>query len=117
MKCKYFKPEFEHLKCTCKAFYELEGCACGGPLHIILDEPNVEDEHIKYCMEQCIREPSLDISVLGMIICAEFMKLSLRERAVFSCYWNDYSMECRNPKPCDGCELIQDFEGGVYSDQ
>lgn len=114
MTCKYFKPEFKHLKCTCKAFYELEGCACGGPLHILLDESNIEDEHIAYCLDRLAEEEHHDIAWLGSLICAEFLKMPLRERSVFDCYWNEYEMECSNPETCDGCELIQDFGGNVY---
>lgn len=32
-------------------YYQLPGCGAGGPLHIVLDDLNVEDEHIRWCVD------------------------------------------------------------------
>lgn len=32
-------------------YYQLPGCGVGGPLHIVLDDLNVEDEHIQWCVD------------------------------------------------------------------
>lgn len=34
------------------AFYEMTGCGCGGPLHIVLDDTNIGDESINWCLQQ-----------------------------------------------------------------
>lgn len=32
--------------------YSLPGCAAGGPLHIVIDDGNVDDHHLDFCAEQ-----------------------------------------------------------------
>jgi hypothetical protein len=32
------------------SFYEFEGNGCGGSLHIVLDDGNIEDSHVDYCI-------------------------------------------------------------------
>lgn len=34
------------------ALYELDGCSCGGPLHIVTDDGNIEDCHIRWCIDE-----------------------------------------------------------------
>lgn len=43
-------PDLEPLVARITAFYELPGCVCGGPLHIVLDDTNVEDCNIDWCL-------------------------------------------------------------------
>lgn len=38
------------------AYYRFPGCGVGGCLHIVLDDENIEDGHIQYCIE-CARDP------------------------------------------------------------
>lgn len=40
----------------CKKYYSLPGNSVGGSLHIVLDDENIQDEHIEYCIkyaEEC----------------------------------------------------------------
>jgi hypothetical protein len=30
-------------------YYEIPGVGCGGSLHIVLDDDNVEDHHVEFC--------------------------------------------------------------------
>ena len=40
-----------------------------------------------------------DVSTVGLMICNEYAKMSLEERAIFDSYLNDYSLDC-----CGDCE-------------
>lgn len=44
------KPTIEFMKHIIEAFYQLEGNSCGGGLHIVTDDYNVEDHHIEWCI-------------------------------------------------------------------
>ena len=103
--CKYYKPYMDTLKLMCEQFYELEDCGAGGPLHILLDDNNYDIDSIhfciRYCMEQ-IKNPTHfnpHVSTVGLMICNEYAKMSLEERAIFDSYLNDYSLDC-----CGDCE-------------
>jgi len=52
--------------------YSQDGCSCGGPLHIILDDCNIRDSDIEFCRDRIkddeytpIRE--LCVSILDML--------------------------------------------------
>ena len=106
MKCKYYKPYMETLYTLAKHFYDLEDCAAGGPLHVLLDDDNYDSESIRYCLVECLKglkQPdwvptmySKTVYILGAMICNEYAKMSLEERAAFDSYW------CGSPLECDG---------------
>ena len=48
----------------------------GGNLHIFLEDENVHDDHIKFCLERCIERGDL----LGQSICRLSMKMSITQR-------------------------------------
>lgn len=102
--CKYYKPEMDVLREYCNAFYKLPGCGCGGPLHILLDDDNYEDNHIQFCLDECSKYPDAAVAALGVIICREYLKMSLPQRSVFSRYLCGWSVECCST--CDKCELM-----------
>ena len=39
------------------AYYAFPGCGCGGSLHIVLDDENIDDGSIEYCIT-CARDPA-----------------------------------------------------------
>lgn len=65
------------LYCLVDHYYEEMGNSTGGPLHIVLDDYNYEDDSIKHCFQTCqeINDP------FGMAICETLMLLpeDLRE--------------------------------------
>lgn len=133
MKCKYFKPYMKTLKQIVKGYYKMENCCSGGPLHILLDDDNYDMHSIEFCINHCFEilnnecPYKTDYSdaecILGIIICNEYAKMSLEERAIFDAYWCGYSMECdMDGKCCSDCEKrgdLYDFikEKEEYHDQ
>lgn len=108
-KCKYYNPHLDTIKEYVGCLYHLEGCSVGGLLHILLDDDNIEDEHICWCLGECLKHPEREESKLGQLICEEYLKLSMQERRLL-CYCNWYCLrsEC-NCKKCyveigDECE-------------
>ncbi len=122
-KCKYYKPYMDTLKLLVKQYYGLNECCCGGPLHILLDDDNYDISSIHFCIKHCFE--SLDdsvtgddlmqynpaVRVLGIMICNEYAKMSLEERACFDAYICGQTLECRGGAHCEDCE---DILGELY---
>ena len=101
-KCKifvFYEKEFIALKKLCEAFYTLHGCGAGGPLHILLDDDNYRDGDIEFCIQECLAHPDPTIMNLGLMICYEYLKMSMQTRAIFDSYLCGRDMEC-----CESCE-------------
>ena len=109
--CKYYKPRMATLLEYCKCLYKLEGCVCGGSLHILLDDDNYDDDDILFCLNECIQHPDREESELGILICKEYLKLSKEERIVFDNIWNGWeSVDCLGFENCEGCPFIAEPE-------
>lgn len=66
-----------HLLCTCTPewpeptpvmvecaelvhrLYQLPGCGVGGPLHIVTDDENIDDDHLAFCWESVYDKPAV----------------------------------------------------------
>lgn len=122
--CKYYKPYMDTLKQLCERFYEFKGCGAGGPLHILLDDDNYDIGSVQFCIDYCIKDLTAKepdhpeyVNLLGIMICNEYAKMSIEERAVFDGYWNGYSMVCPTNPParccrlgeCENCDFLDDF--------
>jgi adenine-specific DNA methylase len=59
-----------------KKFANTEGNEVGGKLHIVLDDENIEDNHIEFCLEQAIREKDN----LGIEVAETLLKMSKTQR-------------------------------------
>lgn len=64
-----------------KTFYELPGNSCGGALHIVLDDGNIEDDCIEFCRRHC--ETQSD--GFGVLLCDALLALTERERHSVYC--------------------------------
>lgn len=106
MRCGYHNIVMDELLQLCKHFYTLEGCAAGGPLHILLDDDNLDDDDILFCANQCAEHPDLYIRTCGMIICMGYFQMSMIERKIFDWYWNGNSLECHHDGACGECRLL-----------
>lgn len=111
--CKYCAgkiEEMKNLRRLCKAFYELPDCITGGPLHILLDYGNYDDESIKFCAKEChVHFSSSMVFRLGALICAEYAILTLEERCLFHNMWSDESSLlpiCVNDNECETCKAL-----------
>ena len=116
-KCKHYKPYMDILKNIVRKYYRLEGCGCGGPLHILLDDGNYDINSIRFCMNVCfeaLADPehddlgySKEVYLLGIMICKEYAKMSLEERAVFDSYSYGMSLDCCGN--CEECMLLAEL--------
>lgn len=75
-----------------QALYDLEGCGSGGPAHIVLDDTNVEDDHLDYALEYARDTAHITwtpeaIAATDAVIAA-LRPLTLLERAVVS-VWHE----------------------------
>lgn len=104
--CKYYKPRMATLLEYCRCLYKLEGCICGGLLHILLDDDNYDTNSILFCLRECITHPEEEESELGILICKELLKMSIEERTLFDWMWNAEGVEYCNSDKCKGCRFI-----------
>ena len=117
MKCIYYKPHWDTLRKIIGEYYQLEGCACGGPLHILLDDDNYDIGSVRWCIEWCFEgltnpnswqgsQYSKEAFILGIMICNEYAKMSLEERAVFDSYLNGDPLDCGDWSSCSACRVF-----------
>lgn len=122
MTCKYFKPYMRTLREIVDQYYKFDRCGAGGPLHVLLDDDNYDIHTVHFCLKECFKElntpekdrvygHSNEVYILGIMICNEYAKMSLEERAVFDAYKNGQVVnECE--VDCSMCSLL----GGLYYD-
>jgi hypothetical protein len=46
----------------------LPGNGCGGSLHIVLDDENIEDEHVRFCIDYALANGDLAGARLGAVL-------------------------------------------------
>ena len=70
-----------------RKIYQTPGGECGGPLHIVLDDGNLETENIQWCIDHIDDEWCKASEELKMLClqCADVM-LQLHERDRFKIY-------------------------------
>ena len=78
--CKYYHKHLETIRAYIGCLYRLDGCCTGGLLHILLDDDNLEDHHIEWCLKQCEEHPENEESEIGKLICKEYLKLTMPQR-------------------------------------
>lgn len=104
--CNYYTDHLEILRSLISALYDLDGCACGGLGHVVIDEDNIDDESIKSTIEYCDEEQNKDRNERGLVklICEELLKLSMQERVLlFSTYYG--LVNCNND--CENCNIYK----------
>ena len=101
--CLYFNPSMRSLKKMCEMFYKLPGCGAGGPLHILLDDDNYDTDSILFCLNESIQHGDEQVRTLGSLICTEYLRLNIFERATFDAYWCGYKMDCCYE--CGNCDI------------
>lgn len=105
--CKYFNNHMKTLKAYCECLYKLDGCGAGGLLHILLDDNNYTDHDILFCMAECLKHPEQEESKLGILICEEYLNMSMKERTIFDWFWCGSDLSCeQNHAGCENCEMI-----------
>lgn len=92
--CEHYIQKIETIKEYINCLYAIKGCGTGGLLHILIDDDNIDDDSIMFCMKECIKNPDEEESKLGRVICEEFLSLSMEQRRLLTttgsylCYCN-----------------------------
>ena len=58
------------------AYYAKPGNAAGGSLHLVLDDGNVQDEHVEFCRDYAAREGDED----GVALAELLLEMSVAQR-------------------------------------
>jgi hypothetical protein len=69
-------------------FYGLPNCESGGPLHITLDDGNVDDECLDFC-EQLLADEEPAVRILGKAILDMLRTLTEDERVAWYDEWDE----------------------------
>lgn len=98
--CKYYDKHLDTIKLYITCLYDIDGCATGGLLHILLDDDNLEDNHIEWCLRQCEEHPECEESNIGKLICKEYLKLTMEQRRLLSYQHLRFHICDKNCKSC-----------------
>lgn len=71
-------PEVAEVIELARAYYAKPGNSCGGLLHIVLDDYNLEDQHIAFCRAEAERAGDAE----GVAICDKMARWPIRWRRV-----------------------------------
>lgn len=74
------KPTVPEVLPLVHAYYRKPGNEVGGNLHIVLDDGNVEDGHIQYCLEQAEADGDED----GVVLASLLLRMSRTQRSKLS---------------------------------
>ena len=109
MVCKYFNKNVVCVRKLVDYLYNDLGERSGGLLHIVLDDGNLEDEHIKYCLNY-IEEPE-NTDRKDKQICLEIaktlLKMSMYERNLV---YYDEALCQGNCQKCVITDTLDDIE-------
>ena len=67
-KCKYCNEEVKLVSAYVDCLYELEECSCGGSLHIVVDDDNVDDDSLEFCSKYIDEEGGIDSEICKLIL-------------------------------------------------
>lgn len=101
-RCKYYTPHLETIKEYIGCLYRLDGCSSGGMLHVLLDDDNIDDDGILFCLQECLKHPEREEAVIGRLICEEYLRLSIQERRLLL-HQYIWSFQCEHCEKCEGC--------------
>lgn len=69
-----------------RAYYALPGNICGGNLHIVLDDDNVEDGHLMFCLKECVNNSD----GYGVMLCGTMLRMTEAERMAVVGRYEEY---------------------------
>jgi hypothetical protein len=70
------KPTLKQLTEAAKHYYSIIGNSVGGNLNIVLDDGNVEDKHLEYCLSLAKEKEDEE----GIALCKLLFKASITQR-------------------------------------
>lgn len=106
--CRYHTKRIDTIRSYINCLYSLDdgNCCTGGLLHIVVEDGNLEDHHIEWCLKECEEHPEREESEIGKLICKELLKLSMEQRRLvynlnyIMVYWCEQYHNC-----CDRCPI------------
>ena len=109
MNCKYWTQEVGEIVSLIKELYKKE--PAGGMLHIVVDDGNLEDEHLQWCIDYCNREENANRhdKLMCLDIANRMLELTYEQRVLV--YYMEMSFECKGD--CMKCaveRVIEDDE-------
>lgn len=120
IKCPKLLPNYigDKMRILVGAFYEiceLNHRPTGSHLHILLDDDNLDDDDIAFCMKECMLHPDDPESSLGILICQEYLKLDMMQRNALVYTWemeglciHPNCLDTNNKEDIPTCLLIRD---------
>ena len=90
MRCMYWTKEVGEVCKLVKTLYEDMGECCGGMLHIVLDDGNLDDDDLQWCIEYCNREENTDRhdKSICLEIAHRMLNLSKEQRMLIYYQWD-----------------------------
>jgi hypothetical protein len=90
MRCKYWTKEVGEICKLVKTLYEDMQEGAGGMLHIVLDDCNIEDDDIQWCIEYCNREENADRhdKEICLEIAQRMLGLNMEQRKLVYYQWD-----------------------------
>lgn len=70
------KPTIPEVEPLVRSYYSKPGNSVGGTLHIVLDDCNIKDSNVRWCLEECSRIGDED----GKRISELMLRMSRRQR-------------------------------------
>ena len=106
MRCRYWDEDVERVNLLVDVLYNDLGECCGGLLHIVLDDGNLEDHHILWCKAECDKRENWDRHdrLLCKRIANEMLGLTMEQRKLV--YYNDMELKCN--RKCEECPICQE---------
>ena len=89
-KCIYWSEEVKEICKLVKTLYDDMGESCGGMLHIVLDDGNIEDWNLQWCIEYCNREENANRhdKNICLEIAHKMLNLSKEQRQLVYYQWD-----------------------------
>lgn len=104
-KCKYYNKHLDTIRAYITCLTDLDDCSTGGLLHIIVDDGNLEDHDIEWCLNECNMHPECEESEIGKLICNELLKLPMEQRRLIDEPDSVVDAFCKGPDNCDECPI------------
>lgn len=84
--CKYYNQNIEVISRYIDCLYNLPDCCCGGMLHIVTDDDNVEDDNLDWCFDYINKQENTNEvdKEIDELILKNMKKLTLEQRRLLT---------------------------------
>lgn len=111
-KCIYWSEEVKEICSLVKYLYDDLHEGAGGLLHIVLDDGNIDDDDLQWCLERCNREENRDRHDRDVCIeiAQRMLNLSREQRTLIYYQWDGEF--CSDN--CDECVITEKDNDAWY---